>query len=493
MVGVGKTTLAHEICIRWADGKLGIDDFDIVILVNLREVQQRSLEEVVSNLVGKKAYELLRKSTGSKCLLILEGLDEMAPEQQKTDPFLVRIKDCTLLENATIIITSRPHVCQDVHADRKLEVVGFCQKEISKFLHFFFENDSHQVTSFLEHLKEHPQLHGLCYVPVCLVMIADMFKINHKLPSSLTELYTLFVLMKLERQAKKNNIKYSPSEERVSHSTEAVLYRILGNVPVAAVKIVLSLSRLCYHGFFTLIDAVECKNNGPKVIFTKEELIQCEIEVNEQFDGYGLLNAVPVHGIPRDTFTYNFVHLTVQEFLCAIYIATLPEEEQLKLLKTYFSNHLNVIAMYCGITRLESDEAFRFVYSMLTSAADDLGVTVTAACRCLCESGKQSPPQLTQRPFTLCTSYNTLMPYDCLCISYCLSHFPVSLLDLGWCHISDKGAEQLAKHYTASKHSRLLSSLILKYNSLTAEGLKHIVKIIRSKFKDSTVHVITTL
>ena len=36
-------------------------------------------------------YEQVKKSAGNRCLVILEGLDEMAAEHQKSDPFLVRV------------------------------------------------------------------------------------------------------------------------------------------------------------------------------------------------------------------------------------------------------------------------------------------------------------------------------------------------------------------------------------------------------------------
>ena len=46
--GIGKTTLCHELCLRWArDGYLA-EDFDVVALVPLRSVQQKSLEDTIS-------------------------------------------------------------------------------------------------------------------------------------------------------------------------------------------------------------------------------------------------------------------------------------------------------------------------------------------------------------------------------------------------------------------------------------------------------------
>ena len=90
-VGIGKTTLAHEICVKWArDGYLS-EDFNIVILITLRTVQQRSLEDVVKTLIGENAYQVLKKSLGVKCLIILEGLDEMSNEQRHSDSLLMEL------------------------------------------------------------------------------------------------------------------------------------------------------------------------------------------------------------------------------------------------------------------------------------------------------------------------------------------------------------------------------------------------------------------
>jgi len=54
-IGKGKTTLANEICVKWVkrDGFLA-EDFDIVILIPLRSVQQRSIEEEMMEHIGEE-------------------------------------------------------------------------------------------------------------------------------------------------------------------------------------------------------------------------------------------------------------------------------------------------------------------------------------------------------------------------------------------------------------------------------------------------------
>ena len=124
--GIGKTTLCHELCLRWARDGFLAEDFDVVALIPLRAVQQKSLEEVVVRHIGEDNYQLLNKSAGSRCLIILEGFDEITINCRQSDPFLFYlIKECTLLEKATILITSRPHACEEIDAGRRIEIVRF--------------------------------------------------------------------------------------------------------------------------------------------------------------------------------------------------------------------------------------------------------------------------------------------------------------------------------------------------------------------------------
>ena len=195
--GIGKT---NEICVKWARDGFLADQFDAVILIPMREVQQRSLEDVMMEYIGEENYPKLKKSAGSRCLLILEGLDEMAINHRQSDIILIRlIKENTFLEKAKILITSRPHACQKLVVDRTVEVVGFGDEEIGEFVENSFPNDVESMEEFMRQLTEYPQLHSLCYVPLNLVMIINIFRYSQKkLPSTLTELYRLFIVMILQ-------------------------------------------------------------------------------------------------------------------------------------------------------------------------------------------------------------------------------------------------------------------------------------------------------
>ena len=482
--GIGKTTLANEICLQWARDGFLADEFDAVIMIPLRSVQEKSLEEAMVEYVGEEDYPKLKKSAGSRCLLILEGLDEMANDRRQTDDILKRlIEKNTLLEKAKILITSRPHACEKLVVDRRVEVVGFGDKEIREFVENSFPNDVESIEEFMRQLTEYPQLHSLCYVPLNLVMIIDIFRFSKKeLPSTLTELYRLFIVMILQREVVKG---CSVKKLTVGDNVEVTLCRMLPGIPKEAVGIVYLLCKLaCYAFFKSYSHRIEEDEHGyvrmwkdPKIIFTESDLTESGIEVTSEFDGLGLLKLIYAHQLPRDTVTYNFLHLTVQEFLCSLYMSTLSQQEQLNLLSEHFSDYPNVMMYLCGLTGLASDEMFKFVCSKLSSLKYRPYYIVTAV-RCVYESNHSNPSQLTS-PFKLEMSYNTLSPYDCLCLSWLLSCFPVSHLQMRGCHIEDTGAKLLMRHNNTT--GQLLEELDLSCNDLTIAGLEDMVKIVRSK------------
>ena len=482
--GIGKTTLANQICLRWArDGFLS-EDFDAVVLIPLRCVQQRSLEEVLLEHVEEEAYQRLKKSAGSRCLIILEGLDEMAADRQKSDRFFIRlIRDCTVLEKCTIVVTSRPHACNSLNAERRVEVIGFGAEQIEEFIKRSFPDDELSGSQLLQQLNDYPHIKSLCYVPLNLVMICDIFRCsqNKKLPATLTELYRLFLVMILQREVVKEDEKRTCSSVSLTAANCESLKKMLPGIPINAIGTVFLLCRLSFCGFFDWHTDMkedqfgeEKKWKDPKIIFTVEDLIKCDIEVTGQFDGHGLLKATHLHEVPTDTSCYSFLHLSIQEFLCALYISLLPQEEQLRLINEYFGDFNNVFIYLCGLTMC--NEMYQILYSNVISEHRYNSIlNVVPAVRCLyeCECPKQSTV-----PFTLNMNGYHVQPYDCYCVSYLISHYPVSRLIMWECHMGDTGAEVLAKHYSTT--NPLLKVLDFTWNDLTAVGMVHVMKMVKT-------------
>ena len=489
--GIGKTTLAHEICLKWArDGFLS-EDFDAVILIPMRCVQQRSLEEVFVEFIGEEEYHQLKILAGSRCLIILEGLDEMAADHQKSDRFFVHlIRNCAVLEKSTILVTSRANACKKLNADRQVEVIGFGTDQIKEFIKKSFPNDDHSVSELLRQLNDYLHIKSLCYVPLNLVMITDIFQCsqNKKLPSTITELYRLFLVMALQREVEKEdkNIVYTcPRVSSLTAATSESLKKMLPGIPINAIGTVFLLCRLSFCGF---IDWYTKRDSGgqkiqfkdPKIIFTMADLAQCGIEITSEFDGFSLLKATHLHEVPTDTSSYNFSHLTIQEFLASLYITLLPQQEQISLINDHFDSYPNVFIFLCGLTRLECNEMYQIVYSKLMQSDDTFPSSnpdVVPAIRCLYESNSSSQSAV---PFALNMRYNQLTLYDCYCASHVISHYPVLEVNVTWCHMGDTGVEVLGKHYSDSRSSQIMKVFNFQWNDLTAVGMVNVIKMVET-------------
>lgn len=156
-----------------------------------------------------------------------------------------------------------------------------------------------------------------------------------------------------------------------------------------------------------------------------------------ELDGYGLLKATHIRYLPTHIITYSFTHLTIQEFLCALYMLTMSDQEHQLLLNKYFYDYPNVFVFLCGLTGLASHVMSQFICYKLTSVVD-----VATVIKYVYESQQTILPQFTGHS-EMDLSIKHLSPYDCQCVSYVLSYCLVSKLNMAGCHVGDKGAKML--------------------------------------------------
>ena len=282
-----------------------------------------------------------------------------------------------------------------------------------------------------------------------------------------------------EKVKEKTQIQAPVIVSPTSSNEEEVLHQTLPDVPTEKVKNVFLLSKLAFYGYF--INAKENQSSKiikrvyPKIIFIQNDLFQCGIVNLDNYDGYSLLKMETLHHFAGSQKTFNFVHLTAQEFLCAVYMLTLSQEGQYYLLQEYFNVYPNVMIFYCGLTQLDFHH---IIYSELkTSLFSSL-----TAIKCLYEGQRNTlSHNLTSVPLVLNIKHITLLPYDCLCVSYVLCHYSITRLNLSRCYIGDNNAQILAKWCLNEKRTTKLQELNLHGNKLTSKGMKYVMSIVTSK------------
>ena len=143
-----------------------------------------------------------------------------------------------------------------------------------------------------------------------------LYKQGISLPSNSTELYNHFICLTICRYL----AKYGYALDNTITD--------LTNLPDPCNRIIQQLSELSLENI-----------NNKKLIFTLDEIkVACPdvMVVPGAINGFGLLQAVQHFGLTGKTMTFNFLHLSVQEFLAAYRILCLTPSDELKILKEKF-------------------------------------------------------------------------------------------------------------------------------------------------------------
>ncbi|KAG6921084.1 NLR family, pyrin domain containing 3, partial [Chelydra serpentina] len=293
--GIGKSVAVQKILHDWAlgaafQGPLCALDFSCrelslapgpVTLEGLICAKRPHLQEALPELLARPR----------DLLVLVDGLDEFrhpldggAPGPRPGQPahageLLRGLVDGTLLPGAAVVVTSRP--CQALSSipfDRHLLILGFDEEQVEDYFRRFFR-DAERAAAVQGYLAGHQGLAGLCFIPLyCFILctaLGGFFPAGRAAdpspPTTITEVYRCYLATILGR----------------GWSPEPVLR--LGRLAYAALlagKILLTPAELREFGFDP--------RDLPGTFF------------NPVFCG-------------EDQQVYCFFHLTVQEFLAALY------------------------------------------------------------------------------------------------------------------------------------------------------------------------------
>ncbi|XP_065816168.1 NLR family CARD domain-containing protein 3-like isoform X1 [Labrus bergylta] len=322
VAGVGKTFSVQKFTLDWADGSEN-QDLSLVILLSFREL----------NLIRDKEYSLLellrvfhptlQKVTAEtlavcKLLFIFDGLDESRPSLDFTNrkvvsditkksplnTLLTNLIKGNLLPSALIWITSRPAAANQIPpscVDRVTEVRGFTDAQKEEYFRKRFSDDEDLSSRIISHIKTSRSLHIMCLIPVFCWITATV--LDHmmsteqrgELPKTLTDMYSHFLLVQTKR--KKN--KYDEGRETSPHE-----------LMEADGEVLLKLGRLAF----------EHLEDG-NIMFYKEDLARCGLDVTEASVYSGVCTEIfKTECVILQKTVYCFVHLSVQEFLAAVYM-----------------------------------------------------------------------------------------------------------------------------------------------------------------------------
>ena len=473
--GSGKSTLSRYISQQWSK-KLLFQEYDVVILVQLRDQKYHS-DINFFDLLPAQHFQAMKKLIdigGQGVLFILDGWDELSPQirRQQDSIFHRLIQQASLhlnpLYKSDVIVTSRPIACGDLFDNISLhiELVGFSQEELENYFMECLEGNRDALEILKGEIEKNPELAESCCLPLDASIVAYIFKENkHSLPKTqqnyIAELIRHCIFRHME--------EHGPPDLRIASLPP------LDKLPDEINKSFLYICQLAFDGVVQ-----------DKVIFT-------ESEVKKDFNTLGLLQ-----GVERAdcgwTISYNFLHLSIQEFMAAFYIATLPEDKQLAVLHNLFtsgsSRFVAVLKFYAAITKLKISG----VSTLLVEIATECGVhhptkeDKTLLCSLICCLYEAHDIDLCELiahhlPYGLDLSCITLSSKDCLSIGYflcciCKTTSTEFKVDLGWCRIDDQGCYYLCDELQRGSGTNAILNIKLRNNGIHPEGVRHLSKIL---------------
>ena len=471
--GIGKTILLKHIAYSWAEQGI-LQKFELLLLVYLRDptVQKMtSLKELFQyfcykhNIEGEDVATCIKhisSNQGKTLTLLLDGYDEM-PEELRGNSLIADILNRQVLPDCGLVVSSRPHasVLLRKQATLRVDILGFTEEQRKHYIEHSL-NDQSQIKQLTTYLDQHNIISSLCYLPFYILLLLFLYKQGFPLPNNVTELYNIFICLTIHR----NLSKYG--------NTAKQGIKDINNLPEPYGKFIQQLSNLSLQALH--------KN---QLIFTLDEIKQFCPQVESipgALNAFGLLQAIEHVSIFETTTTFNFLHLSLQEFLAANYITTLTPHEELSILEEYFwrGSHSNMFTIYLSLTKGQRSSFRKF----LTGGDDTIAIhskflddklKSLHLYRCFNEaSGDDRVCRTIESNFThgiIAFPGTTLSTNDIENISIFLTCSSIKQwkeLNLGGCHIRDVGLRIL--HRILLQSAITIERLWLGYNDLSSSS-----------------------
>ncbi|XP_037136337.1 NACHT, LRR and PYD domains-containing protein 3-like isoform X2 [Syngnathus acus] len=324
--GIGKTFLVRKFVLDWASGRTNRDvDFIFPFTfreLNLEKKKSFSLAELIRHFILESkamSVEMLNvilvrlqasgklhfQSSSIKILFVLDGLDECrlkldlsdkskvdldVTQAYRVEVLLAHLIKGNLLPCARIWITTRPQAAHDIPphlVDSRTEVKGFSD---SQRLDYFRKSFPEYI---IKHIQKSRSIFIMCHMPIFCWLTATVLQDyldtgkEVELPKTLTEVYTKFLLYHLEKSKKREKRK--------------------------SIKYIKALAKLAFQQLMK-----------KQQIFYESDLRESGLDYLQAAKHSGVFTRVfkEVHPLKKNQgYTmFQFIHLTIQEYLSALYV-----------------------------------------------------------------------------------------------------------------------------------------------------------------------------
>ena len=476
--GVGKTTLANKLCTEWAKEEM-LKEYSLVMCFPLREPLVRiaeSTKELLSYFGGNCSDEdvqYIEETQGSKVLLILDGWDELRLSCRGQDMFFPKLVKGEILPNCSIVITSRSGPTDFIKYyapnPRIIEVLGFTQEQIRSYIREYFKKEGTPEAGdkLLKDLAVYPNVANACYIAINLIIVCYVYCVgDYNLPPTLTEVYEAFVVHAVLRYLKKL--------ERIADKPIPEIDQVyeLEDLDEDIKTMLKNLGQLALEGLST-----------DDLCFPQRQLFRlCQPDESLiPFDGYGLLKILRISRKFRTETFYHFLHLTIQEWLAAHYLAQCTDSDTITWLGQNYQDprYRVVIQFFCGINQFQSP-SIRLLVSKIKMNFSVYEWVFEGQWKKGCE--KIASETGAALELGMATTRHTLQPYACMVILFVLKHsnMPWKLIFTNT-QLTDQTIENMDKEFVSLPH--LLHTLTIEKMNVQFDIAVMLGKVVQSQQK----------
>ncbi|XP_051805726.1 LOW QUALITY PROTEIN: NLR family CARD domain-containing protein 3-like [Acanthochromis polyacanthus] len=335
VAGIGKTVLTQKLTLDWAEDKSN-QDIHFMFPLTFRELnvlkeRKFSLVELVHHFFSETKAAGMCRFEDFQVVLIFDGLDECrlpldfhnneiltdVRESTSVDVLLTNLIRGNLLPSARLWITTRPAAANQIPpdcVDMVTDVRGFTDPQKEEYFRKRFK-DEEQARSIISHMKKSRSLHIMCHIPVfCWItatVLEELLRTREggDLPRTLTEMYIHHLVV----QTKVKKVKYDGGAGTDPHWSPD------------SRRMIESLGKLAFEQLQ--------KGN---LIFYESDLTECGIDLEAASVYSGVFTQIfkEERGLYQDK-VFCFVHLSVQEFLAAVYMFHCYTNKKEKVLEDF--------------------------------------------------------------------------------------------------------------------------------------------------------------
>lgn len=435
--GCGKSTLFRELAKQVIEQNSLRNDYElypIITTFNQIKLNNFSVEKTLEKYFSDNLYKSLEINVAdllseNKCIILIDALDEIASNSEKDKAFEAITSFTNQYPEIKLICTSRPsdylYQCCSEKQFRSLEIDRINRRQMDQYIQSYFSDNEILSKRLIKSLQDSGLLDKLPQTPMTLALITVIFDEKHiEIPSTITDLYSIFVDLLLKKFEFKNTIDIIETD--IKHNVLSDLAKQMHVKEITSISETNALhiinSYLQERGKYEisakeLLDDIIANNS--LIIFNERREIQFKhLSFQEYFTAYELYHHLQSE---RNYFVENFQKLWWQNV--AIFYAGFSKDAP-KLLNEILSNCKYVdgiipsFNVMTGLGRL-----MQSLYSTpVSKRVDGIQLTSNLSCKIV-----EELIQTKDSRFAFFKNFSRYGIYQMLLASFEVSHHSITL------------------------------------------------------------------